>query len=184
MNVVKIICRFMRDLTALLGVIVTIWQLSQSNGEQQKVSPVKKNALIGTVALADPVHRTAAPSQPLIMSAPLEMIMPSSRPITSPVPIVFEEIHSGKNYFAKDGYYLKVDGALNIIPSEINSGDELAQVTVMSKNKIVKERQMKSGDTMELTDSGSVYRISLLSVGKAGKNPFTKAAFFRVEKAQ
>ena len=196
-------------ITALLVAITTLYQLLQSSGDSKKVTPIQASALqesvrsVRTAAYAvsgsapgsthsavsepAPVATRSSPifsaSEPSLSSRPLSASA-SPRVAADATPTVsrpaFNVLKDGKEFFAKDGYYLVAEEGLNIVPAAI--GRSGAMVSIIGDGKVIQQQRMSKGDVVTVSYQGKEFRVHLTHVGRAGKNPFTKAAFFKVEK--
>ncbi|MEE9367430.1 MAG: hypothetical protein V3V05_01060 [Pontiella sp.] len=179
----KIIVDIIKAATAFVIAIGGLIQLFQSPGDSNKLvsSGDKKPApQVATVEVVKPVNLQIAKTSAMTSRRSTESASSSlqSKELT------FEVIQTGNKYFSKSGYYLKVDEHIRIVPDAINSDSASVKITDAA-GSVISEKKMNSTDKLiELTYDGNAYEISLLKTGKAGKNPFNKAAFFEVKKAK
>ena len=95
-------------------------------------------------------------------------------------------LHSDGSYFAKDGYYLAIDNNLKLFPSTIDKQSAQVRIVTETGVAIVNQRLITgsgSENTVSFKYKDIPYRVTLVKTGKAGRNPFTKAAFFDVDRS-
>ena len=105
-----------------------------------------------------------------------------SHPVDS-IPVTrLQIIHQGEQYWAKSGHFLKVNNELRIWPSGITDKSAFVKITD-DQNNIVIEKTIQISEAIKFNYQGKNFEIGLDKTGNAGKNPFTKAAFFIVRMA-
>ena len=138
-------------------------------------------AISGLVIATSSSGASHQPLSPPIFSD-VSKLEPNSSSIPSGSSVSFKEIHGGESYWAKEGYYLNVDNyLLRLWPSDIRNSSIVLKVTD-KKNKILVAKTLRLNENIIFLYNGTTYKFILSNIGRAGKNPFNKAAFFLVKK--
>lgn len=161
-------------ISGLIMAIVALINVLQSPGSS--IKPAEK-----------PKFQISADSKSNIRIVKLEPNIRSVKSIQSPavkfsINTRLKTIHQGDEYWAKEGYYLNADNQIRIWPSEIDGASSKIKVTD-NMNRIILEKTLKVSEAVVFNYNNTKYKIGLDKTGRAGRNPFTKAAFFIVKKA-
>ena len=143
-------------ITGLLTILVTIYQLIQPSGES---NPIKNEPIT-----------LGRPEKAEFQKVDRTEVRPD-----------LKIIHVGESYWVKEGYRLNMDKDYEIIPYDLNNKGTGIRLTNQN-NEIVLEDKLMIGKWIVFKNNNFVYKITLIKIERAGKNPFKKAAFFKVEK--
>lgn len=88
----------------------------------------------------------------------------------------------------KEGYFRKYDNSEYLAVNKLNSKTEIVSFQLRRSSninsEIISSFEIVPGQIKIIETETFIYKVHLLSIGKAGKNPFTKAAIYDIIKVE